>query len=74
MVPFLRHALNTAAKQVERFAEKKISDATSAKSKRVKQGVYIKEKATARFLETDIIRSGTPILLKFFKAKEQNAA
>ncbi len=74
MVPFLRNAVNTSAKQVERFAEKKISDTTSAQSKRIKQGVYIKEKATARFLETDIIRSGTPILLKFFKAKEQNAA
>ncbi|WP_455466413.1 hypothetical protein [Bartonella sp. B39] len=66
----LRNAVNTAAKQVERFAEKKVSDVTSAKSKRIKQGVYIKGKATAKFLETDIIGSGTPIPLKFFQAKE----
>ncbi|EJF92196.1 hypothetical protein ME9_01654, partial [Bartonella taylorii 8TBB] len=43
----LRNAVNTAAKQVERFAEKQIADVTSAQSKRVKKGVYIKEKATA---------------------------
>ncbi|WP_181461089.1 hypothetical protein [Candidatus Bartonella washoeensis] len=66
----LRNALNTAAKQIERFAEKQIADVTSAKSKRIKQGVYIKEKATAKFLETDIIGSGTPIPLKFFQARE----
>ncbi|WP_019223363.1 hypothetical protein [Bartonella rattaustraliani] len=66
----LRNALNTSAKQVERFAEKQVADMTSAKLKRVKRGVYIKEKATARFLETDIIGSGTPIPLKFFKARE----
>ncbi|MET3559848.1 hypothetical protein ABID39_000526 [Bartonella japonica] len=30
----------------------------------------LKEKATAKFLETDIIGSGTPIPLKFFQAKE----
>ncbi|AGF75768.1 hypothetical protein [Bartonella vinsonii] len=66
----LRNALNTAAKQVERFAEKQIADVTSAKSKRIKRGVYIKEKATAKLLETDIIGSGTPIPLKFFQARE----
>lgn len=66
----LRNALNTAAKQVERFTEKQVADISSAKIKRIKRGVYIKEKATARFLETDIIGSGTPIPLKFFKAKE----
>ncbi|WP_375680513.1 MULTISPECIES: hypothetical protein [unclassified Bartonella] len=66
----LRNALNTSAKQVKRFAEKQIADVTSAQSKRVKKGVYIKEKATAKFLETDIIGSGTPIPLKFFQAQE----
>ncbi|UNE55562.1 hypothetical protein [Bartonella machadoae] len=66
----LRNAVNTAAKQVERFAEKKVSELTSAKSKRIKKGVYIKGKATAQLLETDIIGSGTPIPLKFFKARE----
>ncbi|WP_198039456.1 hypothetical protein [Bartonella refiksaydamii] len=66
----LRNAVNTAAKQVERFAEKQIADVTSAKPKRVKKGVYIKGKATAKFLETDIIGSGTPIPLKFFQAQE----
>ncbi len=67
----LRNALNTAAKQVERFTEKQVADISSAQIKRIRRGVYIKEKATARFLETDIIGSGTPIPLKFFKAKEQ---
>ncbi|EJF82613.1 hypothetical protein MCW_01612 [Cardidatus Bartonella washoeensis 085-0475] len=66
----LRNALNTTAKQVERFTETKVAKVTSAKSKRIKQGVYIKEKATAKFLETDIIGSGTPIPLKFFQARE----
>ncbi|EJF84183.1 hypothetical protein MCU_00851 [Bartonella elizabethae Re6043vi] len=66
----LRNAVNTAAKQVERFTEKQVADLSSAQSKRVKKGVYIKDKATAQFLETDIIGSGTPIPLKFFKAKE----
>ncbi|QEE08634.1 hypothetical protein D1093_03035 [Bartonella kosoyi] len=66
----LRNALNTAAKQVERFTEKQVTDISSAQIKRIRRGVYIKEKATARFLETDIIGSGTPIPLKFFKAKE----
>ncbi|CAK00819.1 hypothetical protein [Bartonella tribocorum] len=66
----LRNALNTAAKQVERFTEKQVADLSSAQPKRVKKGVYIKDKATAQFLETDIIGSGTPIPLKFFKAKE----
>ncbi|MDD9332759.1 MAG: hypothetical protein PV354_03590 [Bartonella sp.] len=66
----LRNAVNTSAKQVERFAEKQIADITSAQSKRVKKGVYIKEKATAKLLETEIIGSGTPIPLKFFQAKE----
>ncbi|WP_273721092.1 MULTISPECIES: hypothetical protein [unclassified Bartonella] len=66
----LRNAINTSAKQVERFTEKQVADLSSAQPKRVKKGVYIKEKATAKFLETDIIGSGTPIPLKFFKAKE----
>ncbi|GAA4666504.1 hypothetical protein [Bartonella pachyuromydis] len=66
----LRNAVNTAAKQVERFTEKQVADSSSAQSKRVKKGVYIKGKATAKFLETDIIGSGTPLPLKFFKAKE----
>ncbi|WP_273757610.1 hypothetical protein [Bartonella sp. AU55XJBT] len=66
----LRNAVNTAAKQVERFTEKQVADISSAQPKRVKKGVYIKEKATAKFLETDITGSGTPIPLKFFKAKE----
>ncbi len=66
----LRNALNTAAKQVERFTEKQVADISSAQIKRIRRGVYIKEKATARFLETDIIGSGTPIPLKFFKANE----
>ncbi|OLL55974.1 hypothetical protein [Bartonella henselae] len=66
----LRNAINTSAKQVERFTEKQVADVTSAKLKRVKKGVYIKENATARFLETDLIGSGTPLPLKFFKAKE----
>ncbi|WP_375656092.1 hypothetical protein [Bartonella sp. MR63HLJHH] len=66
----LRNAVNTSAKQVERFAEKQIADVTSAQSKRVKKGVYIKGKATAKLLETDIIGSGTPIPLKFFQARE----
>ncbi|GAA4667171.1 hypothetical protein [Bartonella pachyuromydis] len=66
----LRNAINTAAKQVERFTEKQVADSSSAQSKRVKKGVYIKGKATAKFLETDIIGSGTPLPLKFFKAKE----
>ncbi|WP_375684804.1 hypothetical protein [Bartonella sp. AP1QHHD] len=66
----LRNALNTAAKQVERFTEKQVADVTSAQIKRIRRGVYIKEKATARFLETDIIGSGTPIPLKFFKVNE----
>ncbi|OPB31410.1 hypothetical protein [Bartonella sp. AR 15-3] len=66
----LRNAVNTSAKQVERFAEKQIADITSAQSKRIKRGIYIKEKATAKLLETDIIGSGTPIPLKFFQAKE----
>ncbi|WP_375657557.1 MULTISPECIES: hypothetical protein [unclassified Bartonella] len=66
----LRNALNTTAKQVERFTEKQVADISSAQIKRIRRGVYIKEKATARFLETDIIGSGTPIPLKFFKAKE----
>ncbi|WP_375686244.1 hypothetical protein [Bartonella sp. AP65SXKL] len=66
----LRNALNTAAKQVERFTEKQVADISSAQIKRIRRGVYIKEKATARFLETDIIGSGTPILLKFFKVNE----
>ncbi|MBX4336434.1 hypothetical protein [Bartonella raoultii] len=66
----LRNAINTSAKQVERFTEKQVVDISSAQSKRVKKGVYIKGKATAKFLETDIIGSGTPLPLKFFKAKE----
>ncbi|WP_273756867.1 hypothetical protein [Bartonella sp. MM73XJBT] len=66
----LRNAINTSAKQVERFTEKQVADLSSAQSKRVKKSVYIKEKATAKFLETDITGSGTPIPLKFFKAKE----
>ncbi|GAA5110922.1 hypothetical protein [Bartonella jaculi] len=66
----LRNAINTAAKQVERFTEKQVADVASAQPKRVKKGVYIKGKATAKFLETDIIGSGTPIPLKFFKARE----
>ncbi|GAA5100495.1 hypothetical protein [Bartonella acomydis] len=66
----LRNAINTAAKQVERFTEKQVADLSSAQSKRVKKGVYIKGKATAKFLETDIIGSGTPLPLKFFQAKE----
>ncbi|WP_375608670.1 MULTISPECIES: hypothetical protein [unclassified Bartonella] len=66
----LRNALNTAAKQVERFTEKQVADISSAQIKGIRKGVYIKEKATAKFLETDIIGSGTPIPLKFFKAKE----
>ncbi|WP_139413551.1 hypothetical protein [Bartonella mastomydis] len=66
----LRNAINTSAKQVERFTEKQVADLSSAQPKRVKKGVYIKDKATAQFLETDIIGSGTPIPLKFFKAKE----
>ncbi|ATO57155.1 hypothetical protein [Bartonella sp. 1-1C] len=66
----LRNAVNTAAKQVERFTEKQIADATSAQPKRVKKGVYIKDKATAKFLETDVIGSGIPIPLKFFNTKE----
>ncbi|WP_254492898.1 hypothetical protein [Bartonella sp. B1099] len=66
----LRNAVNTAAKQVERFTEKQVADLSSAQPKRVKKGVYIKDKATAQFLETDIIGSGTPLPLKFFKAKE----
>ncbi|WP_375676808.1 MULTISPECIES: hypothetical protein [unclassified Bartonella] len=66
----LRNALNTAAKQVERFTEKQVADISSAQIKRIRRGVYIKEKATARFLETDIIGSGTPIPLKFFQARE----
>ncbi|WP_375629827.1 hypothetical protein [Bartonella sp. TT67HLJMS] len=66
----LRNALNTTAKQVERFTEKQVADISSAQIKRIRRGVYIKEKATARFLETDIIGSGTPIPLKFFKANE----
>ncbi|WP_273760757.1 hypothetical protein [Bartonella sp. ML70XJBT.G] len=66
----LRNAINTAAKQVERFTEKQVADISSAQSKRVKKGVYIKGKATAKFLETDIIGSGIPLPLKFFKAKE----
>ncbi|WP_375707581.1 hypothetical protein [Bartonella sp. AA1HLJMS] len=66
----LRNALNTAAKQVERFTEKQVADISSAQIKRIRRGVYIKEKATARFLETDIIDFGTPIPLKFFKVNE----
>ncbi|WP_455478695.1 hypothetical protein V3565_02225 [Bartonella sp. B10] len=66
----LRNAVNTAAKQVERFIERKVSEVSSAKSKRVKQGVYVKTKATAKFPEADIIGSGTSLPLKFFKAKE----
>ncbi|WP_375624126.1 MULTISPECIES: hypothetical protein [unclassified Bartonella] len=66
----LRNALNTTAKQVERFTEKQVADISSAQIKRIRRGVYIKEKATARFLETDIIGSVTPIPLKFFKANE----
>ncbi|CAK00982.1 hypothetical protein [Bartonella tribocorum] len=66
----LRNALNTAAKQVERFTEKQVTDISSAQIKRIRRGVYIKDKATAQFLETDIIGSGTPIPLKFFKARE----
>ncbi|WP_375651419.1 hypothetical protein [Bartonella sp. AA78NXGY] len=66
----LRNALNTTAKQVERFTEKQVADISSAQIKRIRRGVYIKEKATARFLETDIIGFGTPILLKFFKVNE----
>ncbi|WP_375678002.1 hypothetical protein [Bartonella sp. AP72JLCBS] len=66
----VRNALNTAAKQVERFTEKQVADISSAQIKRIRRGVYIKEKATARFLETDIIGSGTPIPLKFFKVNE----
>ncbi|AGF74839.1 hypothetical protein BAnh1_09670 [Bartonella australis AUST/NH1] len=66
----LRNAINSSAKQVERFAEKQVTELTSAKSKRVKQGIYIKAKATAKFLETEIIGSGTALPLKFFKAKE----
>ncbi|WP_375702197.1 hypothetical protein [Bartonella sp. AA89HNZF] len=66
----LRNALNTAAKQVERFTEKQVADISSAQIKRIRRGVYIKEKATARFLETDIIGSRTPIPLKFFKVNE----
>ncbi len=66
----LRNALNTSAKQVERFTEKQVADISSAQIKGIRKGVYIKEKATAKFLETDIIGSGTPIPLKFFKAKE----
>ncbi|WP_375630768.1 MULTISPECIES: hypothetical protein [unclassified Bartonella] len=66
----LRNALNTAAKQVERFTEKQVADISSAQIKRIRRGVYIKEKATARFLETDIIGFGTPIPLKFFKVNE----
>ncbi|MDD9329514.1 MAG: hypothetical protein PV353_03685, partial [Bartonella sp.] len=61
----LRNAVNTSAKQVERFAEKQIADITSAQSKRVKKGVYIIEKSTAKLLESEIIGSGTPIPLKF---------
>ncbi|WP_144756246.1 hypothetical protein [Bartonella saheliensis] len=66
----LRNAINTSAKQVERFTEKQVADLSSAQPKRIKKGVYIKDKATAQFLETDIIGSGTPIPLKFFQAKE----
>ncbi|WP_254475268.1 hypothetical protein [Bartonella sp. B1098] len=66
----LRNAVNTAAKQVERFTEKQVAYLSSAQPKRVKKGVYIKDKATAQFLETDIIGSGTPLPLKFFQAKE----
>ncbi|WP_273724248.1 hypothetical protein [Bartonella sp. AU18XJBT] len=66
----LRNALNTSAKQVERFTETQVAKVTSAQSKRVKKGVYIKGKATAKLLETDIIGSGTPIPLKFFQARE----
>ncbi|WP_459778639.1 hypothetical protein, partial [Bartonella henselae] len=53
-----------------RFTEKQVADLSSAQIKRIRRGVYIKEKATARFLETDLIGSGTPLPLKFFKAKE----
>ncbi|WP_332060811.1 hypothetical protein [Bartonella sp. CB74] len=66
----LRNAVNTAAKQVERFTERKVSEVASAKVKRVKRGVYIKSKATTNFPEADIVGSGTPLPLKFFKAKE----
>ncbi|WP_455481267.1 hypothetical protein V3564_02585 [Bartonella sp. B12(2025)] len=66
----LRNAVNTAAKQVERFIELKVSKVTSAQSKRVKKGVYVKSKATAKFPEADIVGSGTALPLKFFKAKE----
>ncbi len=66
----LRNTLNTSAKQVERFTEKQVTDISSAQIKRIRRGVYIKEKATARFFETDIIGSGTPIPLKFFEANE----
>nr|WP_273790988.1 hypothetical protein [Bartonella sp. CM31XJBT] len=66
----LRNALNTAAKQVERFTEKQVATSHLPNQSVSKKGGYIKEKATARFLETDIIGSGTPIPLKFFQARE----
>ncbi|WP_455475729.1 hypothetical protein [Bartonella sp. B17] len=66
----LRNAVNTAAKQVKRFTERTVSEVSSAQVKRVKKGVYIKSKATTNFPEADIVGSGTPLPLKFFKAKE----
>ncbi|ENN93217.1 hypothetical protein [Bartonella bovis] len=66
----LRNAINTTAKQVERFAEKKVAQVSSIPPKRVKKGVYINGKATAKFLEADIIGSASPLPLKIFKARE----
>ncbi|WP_375654111.1 hypothetical protein [Bartonella sp. CM92QHHN] len=52
----LRNALNTAAKQVERFTEKQVADISSAQIKRIRRGVYIKEKAkqVERFTEKQV--------------------
>ncbi|WP_455480111.1 hypothetical protein V4B17_03645 [Bartonella sp. B23] len=66
----LRNAVNTAAKQVERFTKRKVSEVSSTQVKHVKKGIYIKSKATTQFPEADIVGSGAPLPLKFFKAKE----
>ncbi len=70
----LRNALNTAAKQVERFTEKQVTDISSAKSSVLSKVFILKKKRQQGFLRQVSLVLEHQYLLNFLKQKKQNAA
>jgi len=66
----LASVVNQSAKQVEAAAETIVSKETSIPKKRTKKGIFIRDKASPSFLETEITSSAVPVPLGIMGAKE----